>query len=167
MKPLMAALVTAATIALSGCATQRGFPAVDGLANFDVVDAKVVRCAQPNSYALKWLAERYPGATVINLRNDPWEEESVECRRLGLHYVNVPWNGVLAPSTASAEYVLKLIKDAPGVVILHCQWGADRTGCAVACYRIRHGESNAVAYDDAIKHGLETLMIKEFIKTFK
>ena len=153
-------------LVLMGCAT-RGFPPVHGIGNFDIVDDKVIRCGQFNAYGLDWLSKKYPKLTVINLRDDPWSEESFECAKRGVRYFNLPWNGLCPPSAASLESALQLVDAADGWVVVHCKFGCDRTGFLVACRRIRQGEANAAALDDAIKHGMVIPLMKERIKRFK
>ena len=155
---------------LSGCATERGFPPIEGIQNFDEVDAKLLRGAQPSAYSLNQLAKASCGVTVINLRNDPWSEEEQVCKLLGIRYVWLPWSGARAPTVNQIDAFLSVIRSSPGPVFVHCQHGCDRTSTAVACYRIRIlGESNRAALNDADLHGLSTweFAMRRFIKTFK
>lgn len=145
-------------LTLGGCAT-RGFPPEHQIVNWDQVDGKVSRGAQPNAAALRWLATNSPGCTVVNLRNDPWGQEARECEALGLRYVPLPWSGGMAPSWLEVETALNIISRAPAGVFIHCQFGCDRTGTLVACYRIRQGESQQDAYNDAKLHGLSSVFL--------
>jgi protein tyrosine/serine phosphatase len=176
-KSLLLIALLGALFLPTGCSTTpRGFPPRMGILNFDVVDSKLTRGAQPNHAALDALAPacETPGKplTIVNLRmpSDTWVDEAVVCKQDGIIYRQVPLNGLLAPSQAQIETVLALIDNAPGVVFVHCQHGCDRTGTVVACYRIRHKEmSNADALNDAVAHGISPLEcgMKGFIKRFK
>jgi len=177
MKSFALIALIAALAIPTGCSTApRGFPARAGILNFDIVDSKLIRGAQPNHAALDALALKFeaPGKplTIINLRmdSDTWVDEAPVCKQDGVIYVHVPLSGISAPSKADIEHILQVIKDAPGVVYIHCQHGCDRTGTVVACYRIRYqGLSNAAALNDAKTHGISALEygMKKFIKHFK
>ena len=148
-------------IAPTGCVTnQRGFPPKDQITNYDRVDAFVTRGAQPNAAGFEALAK--DGTTmVINLRNDPWSDEKRVVESLGMTYVNVKMSGTSAPKPEDIATVLELIrmvKEKGGKVFTHCQFGCDRTGTAIACYRITQGMSNKDALDDAKFHGISKLL---------
>lgn len=155
---------------ITGCTTPRGFPPVQGIQNFDVVDSKLYRGAQPNAVGLKYIASI--GVTrVINLRelNDTWTSEMLECNRLGIRYFQVPLSGTASPGKHAIETVLNCIAESDGPVYVHCQFGCDRTGTVVACYKIRHGDSPETALNDAETHGMSKLSVamKHFIRNFK
>jgi protein tyrosine/serine phosphatase len=143
-------------LVLTGCATQRGFPPNNGIGNFDRLDDKVYRGAQPSHEAIAKLAKA--GVTrVINLRlpGDTAPYEKSACRAEGIEYFNVPIGGFSAPTDAQVHRVFSFIETAHGPVYIHCQWGCDRTGTMCACWRIHHdGWSNAQALQEAVIYGL-------------
>src|SRR5574343_218592 len=153
---------------LDGCSTQRGFAPTNGIVNLDRVDAKVWRCAQPNRLGIEWLKSQGVG-TVINLRNDPWVDEQAICQELGIRYVWIPLSGLHAPTDQETATVLNAIALARGQVVLHCQFGCERTGTMVACYRIRKGMSPQDALADAKEHGISPMAcgMKDYILHFK
>jgi protein tyrosine phosphatase (PTP) superfamily phosphohydrolase (DUF442 family) len=153
---------------LTGCSTQRGFAPTHGIVNLDRVDGKVWRCAQPNRLGLEWLKEQGVD-TVINLRHDPWPDEKAICQELGIRYHWIPLSGVRNPTDFQTKLVLGAIENARGQVLLHCQFGADRTGTMVACYRIRNGMTPQDAFEDAKVHGISPLLcgMKEYILHFQ
>lgn len=160
----------------TGCVTgQRGFPPKDQIVNFDKVDSKVMRGAQPNAAGLEALAKVGKDAgkkvLVINLRqpNDGWVLEYAECKRLGMEYINMPMSGTSAPNVELVRQILKLIEEWDGLVFIHCQYGCDRTGVTIACYRVTKGLSNEDAYNDAKFHGISKLLpgFRAFILHFK
>lgn len=57
----------------------------------------------------------------------------------------------------------------PGPVLVHCQWGCDRTGTVVACWQIRQDE---MSHDEALlgakMHGMSRLEfgMKRFIRNY-
>jgi protein tyrosine phosphatase (PTP) superfamily phosphohydrolase (DUF442 family) len=158
-------------IAPTGCMTnQRGFPPKDQIVNYDRVDEKLCRGAQPNSAGLAALAK--DGVTlVINLRQpaDGWVLEYAECGSLGMTYVNVPLSGTESPKLEDVKRVIDLINTNTGKVFVHCQYGCDRTGTIVACYRITKGMKPEDAFNDAKFHGISALLphFKSFILHFQ
>ena len=158
-------------ILLSGCTTQRGFPAVQGIQNMDKVDSQLYRGAQPN-YAGLCVLKQLGVVKVINLRQpgDIWPLEETKCKELGLQYVNIPLPGLWSPTKEEMEHILKEVKAADGPVFVHCQYGCDRTGAVAACYRIRENKvSNRDALKEAEIFGMAAFEVKmkEFILHFQ
>lgn len=165
----MAALLTAAELALAGCATQRGFPPSNGIQNYDEVTSVLWRGAQPSGVALEGLAKR-GCIKVINLRGgdaDPFE--AFTCERLNMAYVHLPLSPIGAPSNGAIERALSEIDNARGPVFVHCQYGCERTGMVIACWRIRQGADPRDALKEALAHGMTPAEwpMKHFIRTFK
>jgi protein-tyrosine phosphatase len=154
----------------TGCVTNpRGFR--EPIENFDKVDDKLYRGAQPNAVGIEML-KSLSVTTVINFRdvNDSWGEEEGYATSAGMAYVQVPLPAMSAPSHAEIERILDAIKFSPGPVFVHCQFGCDRTGTVVACYRIRFKkEKPEVALQDAEQHGMSAFEVgmKNFILSFK
>lgn len=150
-------LLTGIFLFYSGCSTERGFPAVSTIRNFDKVDRKVYRGAQPNEIGLEYL-KQIEITTVINLRNDPWNEEKNICKSLGIKYYNLPMSGYYSPTLPEIKYILKKIDNSKGIIFIHCEFGCERTGVVVASYKIKNGESNKSALKDARIHGLSVFL---------
>jgi protein tyrosine/serine phosphatase len=133
-------------------------PDVPGVPNFHQVDEHIYRGAQPRSEGFASLA-KIGIRTVIDLRGESWEENAV--RDAGMHYVRLPWGEFRAPTDAQIETVLALLNDSSGwPVFVHCRRGADRTGTAIACYRIAHDHwSNQDALAEAKAFGMRSLEI--------
>jgi tyrosine-protein phosphatase SIW14 len=171
MKTKFTFLAAFLVIFLAGCMTsQRGFPPVAQINNYDMVDAHVTRGAQPNAAGLLALAKA--GVTVvINLRQpgDAWVNEADFCKAFNIGYTNFPMSGVSAPTDAEMRAIIKFIKSCTGPVFIHCQYGCDRTGTVVACYLIQEGIDPQVALKDAEFHGMSPLLVclKHFIAHFK
>ena len=115
-----------------------------------VVKDEVYRGAQPTSADLNSLAN-FGIKTVIDLRGDKTveQEHTVVEDVLHLHFVNVPMNGLAAPSDEQIQQVLAAIATSPKPVFIHCKYGADRTGTVVAALRIAAGWPNAEALQEA------------------
>jgi len=144
-------------LALSVAGLQAGsLPDVPGVPNFHQVDENIYRGAQPHGQGFASLA-KIGIKTVIDLRGENSEESAVQ--RAGMHYVRLRWSGFKAPDDSQIATVLSLLNDnSAWPVFVHCRRGADRTGTAIACYRIAHDHwSNQQALAEAKTFGMSSL----------
>jgi len=105
-----------------------------GLPNCYRVSATLIRGGQPTPDGFREL-KRMGVVTVVNFRVRNFEEKTV--RATGLKYIHLP----MYTFFSSWEYFsrfLDLTAASDRLVFVHCQHGADRTGTAVALYRIFH-----------------------------
>ena len=73
---------------------------------------------------------------VVDMRGGGNKHEKAEVTKLGMQFVSIPWHCPFPNDKPFARF-LKLVHDNPGKrVFLHCRLGDDRTGMAVAAYRI-------------------------------
>jgi len=117
---------------------------VEGVQNFGFISADVWRGAMPTADGMKSLAG-LGVRTVIDLRED---DESTDVP-LGVRYIRLPvsmWHADLVDTDA----VLAAINASPKPVFIHCLEGRDRTGLAIAAYRLTQGMSA----DDAMEEML-------------
>jgi tyrosine-protein phosphatase SIW14 len=131
---------------------------IPGVPNFHQVDEHVYRGAQPHGEGFSGLA-KIGIKTVIDLRGENSEETAVQ--GAGMRYVRLPWSGFKAPADSQITTVLSLLNDnAAWPVFVHCKRGADRTGTAIACYRIEHDHwTNQQALAEAKTFGLSSIEI--------
>jgi protein tyrosine phosphatase (PTP) superfamily phosphohydrolase (DUF442 family) len=152
---------------VTGCVSPRGFPPTHGIQNLDRVTDTLSRGAQPTQEGITALKDA--GVTrIINLRNDPLRFERERCAQLGIELIEIPLSGTKAPKPDDIEKALAAIQSAPGKVFVHCQFGCDRTGTVIACYRIRSGWTNSDALREAEAYGMSELScgMKAFIRAY-
>lgn len=170
---LCVALVSVATtfFLLSGCATRpRGYPAREGINNFDRVNDRLYRGAQPNNLGILAL-QRLGVKTIINLRKeaDVWPAEAGVARAAGMVYTNIPMSGTWPPKEDQVLRALAVIESSPDPVFVHCRHGCDRTGAVIACYRIKHDQWTV---DQALREAKQydmaawSFALKNYVKNF-
>jgi protein tyrosine/serine phosphatase len=115
-----------------------------GLKNLYKVNDSLFRSEQPNKSAMHELQE-LGIRTVFNLRN--WHSDknevkgtNIEIQRLRLKASKITQQDILD--------ALKIIKQSPKPVLVHCLHGSDRTGCIIAAYRMVYENWSK---EDAIK----------------
>ncbi len=121
---------------------------------------------QPSGYAtLKKLGVR----TVINLRARHSEKAAVEAA--GMRSIEVP---IRIPGTLTAEAMRRVVADMADPnnqpVFVHCAQGRDRTGVAVAVYRMEMDRwSNAEAEAEMQAFGFNHVWIhlKRFVRNYR
>lgn len=109
-----------------------GPPGVD---NFGVISSELWRGGEPTADGLQVLAH-LGVKTIIDLRE---ADESAEIPA-GVRYVRLPVSAWRADQV-DVHAVLREIERDPKPVFIHCHQGRDRTGLAVAAYRLSHGMS--------------------------
>jgi tyrosine-protein phosphatase SIW14 len=105
-----------------------------GLPNFGQVTPNLFRGAQPERDGYRTLQ-----AMGVNIVVDMWggnRSEQGAVGKLGMQYVSIPWH----PDSPSDEIIarfLKVIEENPDKkFFVHCHAGVDRTGMAIASYRM-------------------------------
>jgi len=106
-----------------------------GIPNFGQVSSTLYRGAQPTSEGFETL--KGTGIDiVVDLRGGNSKSEKAAITKLGMQYVSIPSHCPFPSDKPWAEF-LKMIEDNPGKkVFVHCRLGDDRTGMAVASYRM-------------------------------
>jgi DSP-PTPase phosphatase fused to NAD+ Kinase len=95
--------------------------------------------------------------TILDLENstEAVSREEVVAKELGIEVINIPMSEIARPSPADLVKAVKIMEN-PRLqpVYVHCLHGRDRTGLAVAAYRILHdGWSVDRAYREAVDNG--------------
>ncbi len=139
--------------------------------NMHAVNDHIYRGAQPTGEGFKSLA-KMGIKTVIDLRDKPAQadEEKRLVESLGMKYINVPMS-MHAPNGDQIDRVLSVLNsNGSGPVFIHCLGGRDRTGTAIACYRIAHdGWDNRKALSEATVYGLSAFDVgmRHYILRFR
>ena len=135
---------------LGGCA-----PATDVYVKnvHPVAGTLIVRGGQPDAMGLFVLKRTYNLATVVNFNDKTATQEAGAADALGLNYLAVPSNP-FKPEPYKFLAFLKVAQAAgrTGPVYVHCHDGMDRTGMAVALYRIVIDDWSADRAMDELHH---------------
>jgi len=131
--------------------------AVSGVPRYAVVNDRVSRGGQPSGEGFRNLAASGV-RTIVDLqeKGERSKDEKHLVEALGMKYINVPMKGMKTPEEKQISRVLKALQnEKAGPVFIHCKRGADRTGVAIACYRMEHdGWSNREALQEARDRGM-------------
>jgi tyrosine-protein phosphatase SIW14 len=168
--PRYLSLLLFAATALCGSAASADAPAIP---NFHKVNGHIYRGGQPSAEGWTQLA-KLGVTTVLDLRRDGEDEHSIAAEKqavekAGMRYVSVPTQGFSTPRDEDIAAILDLF-DSKQVTFIHCKEGRDRTGTAVACYRIaREGWDSRKALKEAEKHGIHwyEFQMKRYLKNFE
>jgi len=108
-----------------------------GLPNFGEVTPNLYRGGQPGVDGLETLQKMGIGI-VVDMRSGPNQSEKTAVTKLGMEYVSIPWH---CPFPTDDPFVrfLKVIDENRGKkIFVHCRLGDDRTGMAIASYRMAY-----------------------------
>lgn len=100
--------------------------------NFYQVSDELYRSGQPGVAQMKELEQRGV-KSVLNLRNFHTDNDEAKGTALKLYHIPMEAGRFTEPQLISA---LKIMKDAPKPMVVHCWHGSDRTGLMVAMYRM-------------------------------
>jgi tyrosine-protein phosphatase SIW14 len=118
-----------------------------GLPNFAEVSPKLFRGGQPGADGLKAL-KKMGVSIIVDMRGSKSHHEEQAVKQLGMRYVAIPWHCPFPADPVFARF-LKLIRDNPNKkIFVHCRLGDDRTGMAIAAYRMA---DEGWSSDDALR----------------
>ena len=158
------------TVAAAFLARAADIP-VPSIPNFHQVNAHVFRGGQPPSHAWPDLA-KIGVKLVVDLRREDEHSSAAEAHSVeaaGMHYVNVPMKGVVAPANDLVNKILALLSSQDAVFI-HCKRGSDRTGAMIACYRVEHDHwdrKRALAEAKSLGMSWDQFGLKHYVMAFQ
>ncbi len=126
---------------------------LEALGNFAEVSPGLYRSAQPSRVGYKQLKKM--GVRTILTLKDNLGREREEAGAEGLAVEGVPMSGFAAPSFEQVDRALAIMTDpAKRPLLVHCQFGKDRSGFVVAAYRtVIEGMDDARAIAEAKSRG--------------
>ena len=126
-----------------------------GIPNFGKVTPHLYRGGLPSAVGIQSLKKI--GIDVIVDMRGKNEGEQQAAEKLGMQYVAIPSHCPFPHDAPFAKF-LKVIQDNPGKkVFVHCRLGDDRTGMAVAAYRMANeGWSPEDAMNEMREFGFNT-----------
>lgn len=105
----------------------------------EVSKGAVYRAAQMDGQKLVRWKHEYGIASVLNLRGehdgaDWYETEVAVSDHLNIKHIDFRMSATEELTNDEVQALLKVMKDAPKPMLIHCKAGADRTGIASALY---------------------------------
>lgn len=123
-----------------------------GLDNLFIVSEDVYRSAQPKKKGMT-SAKQLGVKTVLSLRETELDGKLNEEEGTGLNLVHIPIETTDVTDQNILD-ALKVLRDGPRPVLVHCRHGSDRTGLIVAMYRmVFQNWSKEEAKDELINGG--------------
>jgi hypothetical protein len=108
---------------------------IAGIPNFAEVSPRLYRGGQPDLKGIAAL-HKMDMDIVVDMRGGHNRKEEEELKRRGMRYVSIPWHCPLPRDKPFARF-LELIQENPKKkIFVHCRLGDDRTGMAIAAYRM-------------------------------
>ncbi len=115
-----------------------------------VEDGRLYRSNHPLPWQLERAQRRHGVRSVINLRGHRTGCGSdglgrAEAARLGLAHADQPLESRGAPHRERLQRLIRLYRELPEPILIHCKSGADRTGLAAGVWHLMHGRRAAEA----------------------
>ena len=125
----------------------------DGIPKFAEVTPHLYRGGQPTDKAFEDL-KKMGIDVIVDMRSGNRKHEKEVVTKLGMEYTQLSWHCPFPSDKPFAEF-LKIIETHPDKkVMVHCRLGDDRTGMAIAAYRMaEQGWSAQEAMDEMRQFG--------------
>ena len=106
-----------------------------GIANFGQVTPNLFRGAQPSAEGLQTL-KKMGVEVVVDLRRHRILSEQAAVTKTGMQFVSIPSQCEIPGDAPWARFLQMMRANRGKKVFVHCELGIDRTGMAVAAYRM-------------------------------
>jgi len=128
-----------------------------GVPNFGEVTPNLYRGGEPSYDGLATL-KSLGVDVVVDLRGSANQSEKAEAQEMGMQYISIPSHCPFPGDEPWAKF-LRVVRDNPDKkLFVHCRLGDDRTGMAVAAYRMaEQGWSADEAMNEMQTFGFTTL----------
>ncbi|MGT2504681.1 tyrosine-protein phosphatase (plasmid) [Bradyrhizobium guangxiense] len=113
---------------------------IQPLGNIHVVeDGQLYRSAQLNKSQFEQVINEYSIRSILNLRGDNsgaswYDDEIAISRNMGVRHFDYGIGARQLVTSQQISEILKLVREAPKPLLIHCQGGADRSGLVAALY---------------------------------
>ncbi|MET0747427.1 MAG: dual specificity protein phosphatase family protein [Rhizobium sp.] len=112
-----------------------------------VIAGELYRSSQPSAATIAVLQKQYGIRTIINLRGNNsghgwYDAEIAQAKQLDITHIDFRMSSRRELTQDQAAQLVKLMRDAPKPLLIHCQAGADRTGLATALYLAAIGKTS-------------------------
>src|SRR5271165_1181971 len=124
------------------------------ISNFHSVNNHLFRGSAPSVKDVMMLKEKYGIEKIVSLDANAGKKINRICKLLNIKHIMIPID--IGKKSSLIKFLHWDIKDLLGgeKVFVHCQWGRDRTGLAIAMYRCERDHwSCGKALKEAKKYG--------------
>jgi tyrosine-protein phosphatase SIW14 len=105
-----------------------------GVPNFGKVTPSLYRGGLPSTEGMEAL-KKLGVEVVVDMRGENKNEEA-EAKKLGMRYIPIPSHCPFPKDETYAKFLKAIEENSGKKVFVHCRLGDDRTGMAVAAYRM-------------------------------
>ena len=121
----------------------------------EVVPGEFYRSAQLNESRVARAAKQHHIASIVNLRGENvgrawYDEEILAAERHHIAHFDFRMSAKSPLDAQQTAQLVKLMKDAPKPLLIHCQAGADRSGLAAALYLAAKDNSTIDVAEDQL-----------------
>lgn len=106
-----------------------------GLPNFGEVTPNLYRGGQPGADGLETL-KKMGVSIVIDMRSTKSSHEESVASGLGMRYISIPWHCPFPSDSVFVGFLKVIEQNRDKKIFVHCRLGDDRTGMAIASYRM-------------------------------
>lgn len=106
-----------------------------GLPDFAEVTPHLYRGGQPGADGIKEL-KKMDVAIIVDMRGSASKHEAAAVEELGMRYVSIPWHCPFPSDEPFAKFLRLIQENRDKKIFVHCRLGDDRTGMAIAAYRM-------------------------------